>query len=33
VTVLVALASAPYRRLSTAYAVAPPQQLEGQSAG
>jgi DHA3 family multidrug efflux protein-like MFS transporter len=29
VTVLIALASAPYRRLSRAYAVAPPQQLEG----
>jgi DHA3 family multidrug efflux protein-like MFS transporter len=28
VTVLLALASAPYRRLSTAYATAPPQQLE-----
>jgi DHA3 family multidrug efflux protein-like MFS transporter len=28
VTVLVALASAPYRRLSAAYAAAPPQQLE-----
>ena len=30
VTVLVALASAPYRRLSAAYADAPPQQLEAQ---
>ncbi|CAM3887765.1 MFS transporter [Nocardioides zeicaulis] len=30
VTVLVALASAPYRRLSRAYAAAPPQQLEAQ---
>jgi DHA3 family multidrug efflux protein-like MFS transporter len=29
VTVLVALTSAPYRRLSAAYADAPPQQLEG----
>lgn len=29
VTVLLALASAPYRRLSRAYAEAPPQQLEG----
>ena len=29
VTVLIALASAPYRRLSSAYAAAPPQQLEG----
>ncbi len=28
VTVLLALASAPYRRLSSAYAAAPPQQLE-----
>lgn len=32
VTVLVALASAPYRRLSSAYAAAPPQQLEAQGA-
>ena len=32
VAVLVALASAPYRRLSTAYAVAPPQQLEATGA-
>jgi MFS transporter, DHA3 family, multidrug efflux protein len=32
VTVLVALASAPYRRLSDAYAAAPPQQLEGVAA-
>ena len=29
VTVLVALTSAPYRRLSAAYADAPPQQAEG----
>ena len=32
VAVLIALASAPYRRLSTAYAVAPPQQLEATGA-
>ena len=32
VAVLVALVSAPYRRLSTAYAVAPPQQLEATGA-
>ncbi len=32
VTVLIALASAPYRRLSSAYAAAPPQQLEGATA-
>ena len=32
VTVLVALVSAPYRRLSAAYADAPPQQLEGAAA-
>jgi DHA3 family multidrug efflux protein-like MFS transporter len=31
VTVLVALASAPYRRLSSAYAAAPPQHLEAQN--
>ncbi len=30
VTVLLALASAPYRRLSSAYAAAPPQQVEAQ---
>ena len=29
VTVLIALTSAPYRRLSAAYADAPPQQIEG----
>lgn len=33
VAVLVALASAPYRRLSAAYAAAPPQQLEAADAG
>ncbi|WP_377641522.1 MFS transporter [Oryzobacter terrae] len=33
VTVLLALASAPYRRLSTAYAAAPAQQIEAQPAG
>lgn len=33
VTVLLALASAPYRRLSRAYADAPPQQLEAQPSG
>ncbi len=32
VTVLIALASAPYRRLSAAYAAAPPQQLEAAAA-
>lgn len=32
VTVMIALASAPYRRLSRAYADAPPQQLEATSA-
>ena len=32
VTVMVALASAPYRRLSAAYAAAPPQQLEAAAA-